>query len=263
MSFPELPKARTPSIERVLKDYENPFSLVNIVPTEFRRVIENLPDDFINLTEEELENKFPNPQATILQLRKMFWLEYDRAVECRTKMDFSRIYLGVCTKEIFLKILRTPSNLAWLLCPPVDYTNQVEELLTFSLKQVREILAMPLKNNLGFVDSKLADTKLRAAMMLDLRLKGGYVQRSVQLTHNVNETTTKHISNTVVSGELPIDDRIKQLEQELEKAKLSLPPPAPQFQMNQKNTVEKVVIDADFTEITPDKKGSSEGVSSP
>lgn len=256
----DLPKVRNISTDRLLKEKENPISLINLVPLEFKKILDALPEEFLNLTEEELDQKFPNPPATTQQLRKMFWIEYDRAADSRMKMDFSRVYVGTCTKEIFLKLLRTPSNLAWILCPPHDYTNQVEEMLTFALKQVREILALPLKNNLGFVDSKLADTKLRAAMMLDQRMKGMPVQRSMQVTHNIHESQRPDLPNSTEQNS--IDDRIKQLELELEKVG-KLPPPQMNLTVPQKNLVDKVVIEAEFTEVTPKEKGSSDGVVGP
>jgi len=96
----------------------------------------------------------------------------------------------------------------------------IEEMLTFAMKQVREILAMPVVNSVGFVDTKLAELKLKAAMMLDMRAKGGYIQRSMQIVQstNINEnknTTISVSSHEGVEDQSSIDDRIKLLEQEI------------------------------------------------
>jgi len=86
MSFPQLPKHTPATLDRIIKDYESPFSVINMVTPETRKAIEALPDELLNLTEEELERKFPMPLASTLQLRRYFLLEYERAGELRQQM---------------------------------------------------------------------------------------------------------------------------------------------------------------------------------
>lgn len=256
--FPMLPQSRSPTVERILKDYSNPYSLINLVPPDFKKVIEALPDEYLNMPEDEVEKLFPDPSPTVSQIRTLFWLEYDRAVECRVKMDLPRVHLGCCTRETFLKLLRTPSALIWILTPPPEYMAQVGELLTYALKQVREILAMPLKNSMGFVDSKMADTKLRAAMMLDMRLKGGYVQRSMQITQNINENRYTKVSTEEVTN---LDDEIKRLEAELaqQHGHTALPNIVPQqLQRQAVKSHPPEAIEADFVEVDEGKRPSHE-----
>lgn len=245
------PRPKGMTFDRVLKDASNPDSVITRCSPEIAKAICDLPEELLDVSEEDLHEKCPDPSATTMQLRRMFWLEYDRAIETRMLMDMSRVYIGVCSRQGFYKIIQNHAQLAWIVNPPKEYTLETEELLALGLRQVREILKLPLKNSLGFVDTKLAEVKLKAVMMLDMRLKGAYVQRSLQVSHNINENTTTNIEATMDGDKaLHIDEKIKQLELEIANAEsrklsqvVSVPTPT------QKNVVEREVIDVEFKEV--------------
>lgn len=231
--------------------------MCNLVSPEIAKAILAIPEKYIDLTEEECEKKFPDPPATTNMIRRMFWLEYDRAVETRMKMDMTRVYTGVCSRQAFYKNLQSIDFIAWMVCPPQEYLVQTEELLAIGLKQIRQILMLPVVGQFG-VDTKLAEVKLKAVMMLDMRLKGAYVQRSMQYNHNVNEN---HNTNTNVSvdgntdANLSIDEKIKQLEIEIEKTQSRVatnPTPSASILTQQSQRVEKTILEAeeaDFIEV--------------
>lgn len=256
MDKTSLPRPKEPTFDRVLRDASELFSVVNLVSPEIGKKISALPDHMVDLSEEEIYKKFPDTTPTVHQLRRMFWLEYDRAVANRTLMDMSRVYVGVCSRAGFYKITDSPENMAVILCPPKNYMIETEDLLALGLRRAREILNLPLVTPYG-VDAKLADVQLKIIMMLDMRLKGAYIQKSVQISHNVN--TNQNI-NTEVPASDPssmksLDDRLKELEAEIaQKAQGNLPVPDPTQTMNELQTkkVERVrldTIDAEFTEV--------------
>lgn len=256
MSMPELPRPKVPSFDRVLRDYDNPQSLIHLVSPEVSKMITELPETSCDLTEEELETKFPDPTPTVEQVRRLFWLEYDRALENRMKMDMSRCYIGACSRTGFYKIIKEEKNLAWIITPPKDYLVVTEEILAIGLRQIREIMKLPLVNAMGFYDTKLAEVKLKAVMMLDMRLKGNYIHRSMQVNHNVNENRNTHeYIEQVVSEDhsKAIDEKIRELEEQIaaSESPTRLPRAEAQLEHMQRNSVpqKQIIEDAEFTEV--------------
>lgn len=261
--FPSLPRPKQPTFERVLKDYENPQSLVNLVPPEFANKVASLPQSLVDIDEETLYKRTHEPSATTLMLRNMFWREYDRAVECRTLMDLARAYTGVLSRGGFYEHIKNEKHLAWIVCPPKEYIAQVEEMHIYALKQLRDILALPIKNSMGFVDAKLADSKVKIAMMLDMRLKGGYIQRSMQINQNINQNETRisYSENSTPEQQLDIDQRLRQLEEEIRANEKKLleerePPKVESVLLSkQDNRVEEKPIEAEYKEVHGDDRG--------
>ena len=224
MSFPELPRPKGTHLERVIADLENPRSLINIVPPEVKSCILALPEAYFDFTEEDLEKTFPNPTPVTQMLRRMFWIEYDRAIETRTMMNMSNIYPGVCSREGFYKCIKNKAQLLWIINPPTEYMASTEALLTQGLKRINEMLHFPLKTKEGNFDHKLGELILKATLALDMRVKGGYLQRSIQMTKlestNTN-TNNNNLSITVDKGEVTpegiaaIDEQLKLIEEEI------------------------------------------------
>jgi F0F1-type ATP synthase delta subunit len=107
---------------------------------------------------------------------------------------------GVCSQTHFLKKIITNSfKLAYLLCPPEDYTRSLEHLVYKALKTESKILDAPLevtttltKNDGSQIttvqfDSKLANVIWRMRESYENRLRGTAIHRSTQLNRNVNE----------------------------------------------------------------------------
>ena len=230
------------------------MSLTHLCSPEVSRAIMALPDPVVDIEEEELEKIHPNPTPTVNQLRRMFWLEYDRAVDNHMQMDMSRVYVGVCSRAGFYKIVQNPHQLAWLVCPPREYEIETEELLGIGLKQIRAILQLPLKNHMGFIDTKLAEVQLKAVMMLDMRRKGAYLQRSVQANYNVNENRASLDSaDATLIGDL--DSQIKKLSEDIAQIESKKPSISPTLHLEQlqkhavkpaTNREEQEAIEAEF-----------------
>lgn len=214
-SFPEFTRPKEPSFDRVLRDYSQPQSLVNLVSPEIGSLIMKLPSDWVDVSEESLEKSLPNPDASTWQIRQLFWREYDRAFDHRTKMDMARTYVGVMSRNAFYKHVADPMKLAWIINPPTDYIASIEELHSLVMKQIRQIIMLPSVNSMGYVDVKLAEIKLKAMLALDMRLKGGYVQRSMQINQNINQNETRITHTSEKEAGKDLDSRIKDLELEI------------------------------------------------
>lgn len=224
MSFPELPSSKGTHLDRVIADLENPRSLINIVPQDVKNHILALPEAYFDFTEEDLDKAFPNPTPVTQQLRRMFWIEYDRAVEQRTMMNMSNIYPGVCSREGFNKCIKNKAQLLWIINPPTEYMASTEALLTQGLKRINEMLHFPLKTREGNFDHKLGELILKATLALDMRVKGGYLQRSMQMTkiestntnnNNNNLAVTVSTDNITPEGIAAIDEQLKLIEEEI------------------------------------------------
>lgn len=191
----ELDEENQPQYLVSIWDHENPRSLVNIVPDKvgqaMREAVAKTPDYF-SLDEDKLykllrrENASPGPTDNRIRLK--FWMEYDYAQsQGKRVMDITRIIAGVCSWEYFYAhYLKSPSRVAWMTCMPTGYLIKAEEALEFGLEQMRDLLGQPHEVN-GRVDTKLGELKVKIYNMLDQRLRGAVVQKTMSL--NVNTTS--------------------------------------------------------------------------
>lgn len=209
-------------------------SLINLVPPNvgeaFVRASERRPDLF-GLDEHSLfkilktEKKQPTP--TDNRLRIAFWSEYNRSKENLEKFNASHVYAGVCHKSFFYgEYLSRPENVAWMVCPPADYTTVLEEALTFGLEQLRDILSMPHASYLddGSVHSlniKLMDLKAKIVSMIHERVKGSVTQRIEQKSMNLNLSTTDRRVGEAVST-LTMEDIEKRLKDLQKKDRMAI-----------------------------------------
>jgi len=177
----------------VLWDDSDPRSVVNLVPAKVReRMQEALFEEgaLFEMSEHELFRALKErsttglsytPNPTDNRLRLKFWMEYDYCQAYQlSRIDISRVIAGICTQEYFYKkYLQSPTKVAWFLCPPVNYETKAREALEFSLEQMRDILAIPHITDGGRVDTKLGELKAKIHAMLDIRVKGAPIQKSV------------------------------------------------------------------------------------
>lgn len=206
--------ATLPGHEIVLAEKENPRALTNMLPPVFARWIEEhlhtspelFDKDEQTLYKYLLKEIGKQPTATDNRLRLKFWFEFDRAMsQGLDKMLVVNIIAGVCSKELFYdKYLKSPSKVAWLLCPPTGYIIKAEEALEFGLEQLRDILDQP-HVVAGKFDARLADLKIKIVAMLDTRVKGAPVQRSV----NVNLGSSSAAAKQIVAGTQTNMDALK------------------------------------------------------
>lgn len=189
---------RTPGL--TIFEAENPHSVINkvtpAVARDFLLAKDSKPELF-NLDEKQLlrtlRRDYNPPTPTDHRLRMKFWFEYDRSAEAQEKMTMANVYANVCSLELFQEaFIKNPAKVAWLLCPPASYEIKVQEALGFGLDRMRDILEMDTVDPVtGKFNVQLAKLQKDIVQMLDLRIKGGIVQKvetkSVQM--NINAAT--------------------------------------------------------------------------
>lgn len=215
----------------VVWDQSNPQSLLSLVSDSVRECILSARDtrpEWFDLNERELlvklrEKRLP-PTPADNRIRLNFWFEYGQAIAEGRKMNMAALYSNVMTEEAFYtRYVKRPENLAWMLTPPASYNTVIEEALQFGLEQLRDVLELPNLDSKGRVNTKLIELKARVVAMLDQRVKGAIVQRSMQVqVHATDKAAMK------MATELTMEDIERRLAELHKKDRLAQPePPAP------------------------------------
>lgn len=256
----EAPKDK--SFNQLVKQLEDPESLLNFLPEDARLAALSIDDRLINLSEDEihsaLEKAGVTPTPTIEALRNNFWMEYDRVQGNKKErmMMMTNVYFGVCSREYFHKIMHEQDyHFAYILTRSPEYEAVQAGMLSLATRRVRDILSIPIKKPNGDMqDPKIIELVLKAAAMVDLRNKGGYINRSETKNMTMIEQNTKHSYSGVFSAasndgtktaaqlQRSIDEQLVALEQE---ARTVAKPPEPKFSMDDK----EAIVEAVYTEV--------------
>lgn len=172
-------------------DQTDPRSIFNLLPQFLQQAASQVADDIWELSEDELSKQLEvsgEVPTEYYRLRIAFWDEYDRVQRMlESKLDVSRVTWGVCSVVTLMKWSRSNHLLlAWLLRPPPAYTLLLKEIHSLSLKNQLEVMKMPLTNERGNPNVKLIEAQLKIFQHMDIRLKGGFIQRIEQKNLNVN-----------------------------------------------------------------------------
>lgn len=167
-----------PQVEMSVFDPENPFSIVNITPERTSAAITLISKELRVMSEEKLRAQI-DPDASLCRLRISFWDEYERCRPKGVRMNIANVCKGVCTRDYWDEIiLLDPRYMAWITCPPKDYTLAMKELLDISIDRLREIVKLPFADpKTGRINPALVAQVLTAIQMLDQRVKGAIVQK--------------------------------------------------------------------------------------
>lgn len=235
-------KART--IDKLTEELENPRTLDHFLPPDMLAAVENIPLALTNVDEAELlkilleEYKY-QPTNTVLTLRRRFWQEFDIAFATNQQMNMVNIYSGVCSRAYMHKIMKEQLHvLAFILNQPIEYIQALEALEPLQLQFWNEMMNLPVRENGKLQDPKVLELKHKVALAIDLRTKGGYLNRSetknLTMLHQKSEHTHSHRmvlpgteNLTAAQIESKIEEELKMLEEESRKA---LPPPTPKFE---------------------------------
>jgi hypothetical protein len=194
-----------------LRTKDNPRSIINLVPIYISKRIEVIPQDIFEMNEGDLA-KQGRVDVIDKRLRHSFWLEYGVAQSKRKTMSMTDVFRGVCSEDYFKKSVTLNSfKLAYILTPPVDYKIALNEMLTLSLDALREILEMPIYDENGKVNPKVAAVKLSAITDVINRERGSTVQRIEMKSQSLNVNVEQQAERTVDD----IDLEIKRLEAKL------------------------------------------------
>jgi hypothetical protein len=213
---------------------EEPRSFLNLLPEIMKKAALEIDESLLGKDEEELlrilDTKFRyQPTAAVEAMRNNFWMEHDRVSVTRNEIvNQSNIYLGVVSREYFYKLVSEhPHIIAYILCRPPEYEAVMKGLLNLSTRKIRDVLNLPLQKADGSLqDAKIIELVLKAAAMVDLRAKGGYIQRSEtkNLTLMKQENSYTNVftaAGSVKSTDLStlttdIDAKIAALEKEMQ-----------------------------------------------
>lgn len=191
---------------------------VDVLPEAVLRGLEFVPPEILGLSEWELlpklEKRHFKPTPVMNAVRVQFWNEYFRAVERGKRMNATKLFGGICAPSYFYtQLTRDRSFMAFMLCPPGEYTALMEEGLNYGLKKLRDILDFPLYDENGKPNTKVADSVLKIVSFLDNRLHGQAVQRIEQKVEAKNLNVNVAHETNLSSDEM--DARIKQLQAKL------------------------------------------------
>lgn len=232
-----LNEAGDASSEFSIWDPQNEASVINMVPEEIAKRLKEVHEaspEYFDKDEQELysflrHNK-ATPTATDNRLRLKFWYEYDRAKEAQSKLNVTNVISNVCSRELFYAhYLKRPTKVAWLLCPPTNYSHKISEALEFGLEQMRDILASPHVitdkdgNQIG-IDHKLASLKLQVFKVLDDRKNGMAVQKVEKKSAHIHAVIPPNDRKLIgqMAQEHTEEDLLKKLEEAKRKERLAL-----------------------------------------
>ena len=152
--------------------HENPYSVINSVPSGLKNNINNIPQELRELTVDELRD-LVEPTKTLNQLRLKFWKEYDTVIGLggKRKMSVTRIIAGVCSIPVFRSIMANREKAAWILAPVSAYSIGVEELMETTLSKLRKKI-----DSVDINSSKDLAVLLKIFETFDKRVHGDYKQ---------------------------------------------------------------------------------------
>ena len=219
---PEKPVVPTASVqpdEEVSNfDKSDPRSLFNLLPRFLQDRLEQIPAEFFEFTEDQIRQQlFGNeaPDQTTNRLRVAFWEEYDRVQRYKENiLKFQRICEGVCTPAYFMKkVVPDDKKLVWLLHQPSDYNITLHEIHELGLRQLRNVLCLPILDERGRPNTRLIEVQNKIFQHIDMRLKGGIVQRTDQRNLNINgQLTPEQTAAAAASIPPPKEDSMAEIE---------------------------------------------------
>jgi hypothetical protein len=245
------------SLNSLITQLEDPRSLLSFLPEDTRKAFTEIPEDYLHQDENLLLDRFEaelnwKPSTLTEALRLNFWLEYDRVSMSNSEntMNMSNVYLGVCTRAGFYKIVHgQPHVLAFILSRPIGYDATFASLQELVNRKFHQILSLPIREGKK-INIKLLELQMKTGAMVDLRNRGGYLQRSETKNLTMLKQQTEHTYTSIIQSkvsdktaaqiEADVKEQLAKLEEE---ARTHLPPPEPRF-------VENEVVDAVYTDVT-------------
>lgn len=165
--------------EIVFFDPQNPRAITNMVPDMLAKRIKELwqSDDayLLGMTEQRLRGELVRrgkcPSATDSRIRLQFWLDYDRLQneDDPTKKELNMAYVigfAMAKEAFYIHYITDNCALAWILCPPNEYIQALEEVLRESMERVRESLSVDIHKNNGEANGRVLAYLLKTDQVL-------------------------------------------------------------------------------------------------
>jgi hypothetical protein len=207
-----------------LFDQENEDSLISKLPDRMVPILERIRHRlprFLARPEHDLRI-YCKPDERDERVRLSFWDEYNAATAAGKKMSLQSIITGSTSWESWVAIYE-PSDMKmiWILTPPVSYAMAMRQILHKGTERLLEIMNLPIMDDNGKVDPRVATLILKAWQLADMRVKGGIVQRMQveQKSVNVNFNSLESSDHMRASMQnLQLAD-LESLERRIETAK--------------------------------------------
>ena len=223
------------SAQQLIKKLENPPSITEFTTPYFTRHIQKLDAELCDLSEPVLletirgnvEKTSWQPSSTTEALRQSFWDQYEIAVRYQVKIQELKVFENICTEGVFQKQVEDPITLSWILCKPLAYEQKIGALLDKGYRRFEEFIDLPVRDKMGNVNEKLVDTIFKITTAMDLRLRGGYTQRSEQMIRQQTEVIHSGNSTKQVEADVKdLDAKILELENKIRETQRQLPAPS-------------------------------------
>lgn len=238
-----------------LFDENYPRSLINIVTGPFAEKLRALPKELLLRAEHDWDifwkgqiAKGQIAESTLLQLKRFrtaFWYEYERAQSNVDTFKISRVYSMVGSRQYWEKEFSDDEvRLAYILCPVVDYTTAMREVLMIGLDQMRKIISAPLFLKDGNLNQKSAEIVLKAIEKVHIFVHGMPVIRHEKKSLNMN------VNQNVAPPKL--EKTVEEMEAELAALKAKR-----QAQLNPSTLESADFVVSDVREVVPLKSGDS------
>lgn len=205
------------SIIGEMEGFTTTEAALSMVPETLQKPYKNIPEEYHDMTDEQLENVVRPSQVDRL-LKIKFWKEIDRITkEQRETIKVMNVYDGVCSRAYFYNnFLKDEGRVAYFYRKPITYEDMANELIEYGLQRLRnEVLpARIIFEDSGHIDSKGVKVLLELIQYLDLRTKGSVVQK-----HQV-ESKSMHVNVDAKDvGGINIQDEIKKIQMQIAQAK--------------------------------------------
>jgi len=176
------------------EDATGPRSILEIAPVRLASLIGRVDRDLLFMPIDELERQV-KPDAFTNRVRLGFWREYERAQAFGVRMVLENIAvtIGATSAHVWACVEDTSRRLPWILQPPASYENFLSESLERGLSRLRTIIDAeighqdPTSGKLVITDHKAAELILKAVVFIDMRVSGGIVQKSINVTHDTSQ----------------------------------------------------------------------------
>jgi hypothetical protein len=185
-------------------------TLLRHLPLVLRRRVQDIPQTFFEMDEEELAANTPSGRFTAKEtkLRLSFWREFYKAQESNGVLSELAIVRGICSQRHFReRILTDPIKFTYILTPPPDYMLTLEETLGTLMHKLRDVADLPTRDEDGKPIYKNIELMLKVFPHIDNRVKGAAIQRIESKSLSVT-TNIKDVPNSMED----IDRRIAELE---------------------------------------------------
>jgi len=187
--------------------------LLGMLSNRLKKAVLRVPDEYLRYDEDQLVAKLKEEfnyvaSPTTEALRNNFWMEFDRCqIVGASTLQETSVWRGACAESYWNALLESPDRwhiIAFIVTKPIAYEVSIHSLLNLATRKIREILMIPLKNEKGEIrDSKTLDVILKAAAMVDMRAKGGYVQKA----ETKNLTVMSSHSQLTYTGSIDISKK--------------------------------------------------------